>query len=274
MAEEGIGFFRALIRFVTFYKLRKALGLVRAADAQFTGSAQGISDAVDITREQWIHEFNSLKDAVAQVENVLEDKRLQLENANAREKQLLAMREGALHTAEKAKDKDPDTYAKARAAFERYQGEVDSVEQRQATLEKQIADTEQSIKKHMLRLTEFQARIQALPEEKAQLISDFVSNKALIALNDRLTGMQSSLDSGPLDAVRKTNRELSAKARISEKLAGTDSRLQDEDFARAGRESTSEDTFEKMLAARAADRDAKSGVKTAVVSEGDGRPRI
>lgn len=273
MADEGIGFWRALGRLITFYRLRKSLGLVRAADAQFTGSAQGISDAVDITREQWISQFNSLRNAVAQVENVLEEKRQQLEDANTKEKKLLEMREGALASAERNRGKNEDQFKKDQAAFERYQVEINSLEQRQATLEKQIAETEQSVKKHMLRLTEFQARIQALPEEKAQLISDFVSNKALMELNDRLMGMQSSLETGPLDAVRKANRELSAQARISEKLAGTDSRLQDEEYAQAGRQSTSESTFEKMLAARAADRDAKSGVK-ATVAEGEGRPKI
>lgn len=277
MPDEGIGLFRALWRFFTFYKLRKATGLVRAANRQFTGSVQGISDAVDITREEWIREFNGLRDAVAQVENVLEDKRTALEAENEKEKVLLDQREGALRAAEKHKDKNPDEYAKAQAAFQRYQTAVVETEARQATLEKQIAETAEAMKKHMLRLTEFQAKIQALPEEKAKLIADHVSNKALIALNDRLSGLQSSLESGPLDEVRKANRELSAKARISEKLAGTDSRLQDEDYARLGRESASDSSFEAMLAARKAEREAKSGVRTtpAVVTEAsDGRPRI
>lgn len=279
MSDEGMSWFQVIFRFFTFYSARKKLGWIRAANRQFTGSVQGISDAVDLTREHWIREFNGLRDAVAQVENVLEDKRTALEAENENEKLLLDQREGALRAAERHKDKNPDEYAKAQAAFQRYQNAIVDTEARQATLEKQIAETGEAMKKHMLRLTEFQAKIQALPEEKARLIADHVSNKALIALNDRLSGLQSSLDSGPLDEVRKDNRELSAKARISEKLAGTDSRLQDDDYARVGRESASETSFENMLVARKAEREAKTGVKTApaVVAEtgaGDGRPRI
>ncbi len=274
MSEERIGFLASIWRFFTFYKWRKSLAIARAADQQFTGSVAGISDAVDLTREQWLAEFNGLKSAVAQVENVLEDKKTELQNANEEEKKLLQMREGALHTAEGAKDKDPDTYTKAKAAFERYQEKIVATEERQKTLEQQITDTEQSVKKHMLRLTEFQAKIQALPEEKARLVSDFVSNKALIDLNNRLTGMQSSLESGPLDAVRKANRQLSAEARISDKLAGTDSRLQDDDFARAGREATSENAFDAMLSARKAEREQKTGGGVAVAEKVDDRPKI
>ena len=48
MADEQMGLFRALWRLVTFYGLRKQLGLVRAADRMFTGSTEGIGDALDL----------------------------------------------------------------------------------------------------------------------------------------------------------------------------------------------------------------------------------
>ena len=37
MAEEQMGLWRAFWRLLTFYGLRKQLGLVRAADRMFTG---------------------------------------------------------------------------------------------------------------------------------------------------------------------------------------------------------------------------------------------
>ena len=65
MADENIGIVRALWRFVTFYGLRKRMGLVRAADRLFTGSADGISDAYDIHRDQLVRRYNELLNAVA-----------------------------------------------------------------------------------------------------------------------------------------------------------------------------------------------------------------
>lgn len=274
MSEE-IGFFRALVRFFTFYKLRKALGLIRAADAQFTSSVEGISDAYDLHQDELVRQFHGLRDAVAQVETVLEDKRSQLEKLNQRENQLLDLREGALTKAES----DLANQEKHRAAFNRYQTEINDTEGRQARLEKEIAETSESMRKHMLRLTEWQANIQKLPEEKANAVADFVSARQIIELNDRLNSLQRSIDRGPIEAVRKANRELTAKARISEKLAGTDVRLQDQEYEQAGRQSLSDTNFDQMLAARKAEREAKTGVKTApaVVTEtgaGDSRPRI
>lgn len=272
--SEGIGFFSALWRFFTFYKLRKALGLARAADAQFTGSVDGISDAFDLHQDALIRQFNGLRDAVAQVENVLEDKRHQLDTLNQKEDKLIKLREGALAKAES----DPANTEQHKAAFNRYQTEISETEQRQAVLEKEIGEVSQSMKKHMLQLTDLQSKIQRLPEGKANAIADHVSAKMIIQLNDRLNGLQTSLDRGPIDAVLKANRELTAKARITEKLAGTDVRLQDQEYEQAGSQSLSDTSFDKMLAARKAEREAKTGVKaapaTVTESSGDGRPRI
>ena len=58
-----------------------------------------------------------------------------------------------------------------------------------------------------------------------------------------MQGLKTAMDRGPLDAVRKHNRELSAKARISQKLAGADVNVQDAQYAKAGQRSTSSDRF-------------------------------
>ncbi len=70
-SEGQIGFFAALWRFISFYEARKALGLVRAADAQFTGSAAGISDAFDIHHEQLKAEFATFWESLSAVETAV-----------------------------------------------------------------------------------------------------------------------------------------------------------------------------------------------------------
>ena len=109
-------------------------------------------------------------------------------------------------------------------------------------------------------LTSLQAEIQNLPSQKAQAIGDFVSNQKVIELNRRLQGLQASLDHGPLDAVLQANRELAAKARVSERLSGTDVRAQDAEYADAGRSSSIDEDFGAMLATRKAEREAKTGM--------------
>jgi hypothetical protein len=80
-----------------------------------------------------------------------------------------------------------------------------------------------------------------------------------VELNDRLTGMQSSIDRGPIEAVLAHNRELTARARVSTRLAGTDVNKQDEEYASVGQKTQSSDRMAAMLAARKAEKEAATG---------------
>ncbi len=277
--EEQVGIMQALWRFITFYRLRKALGLVRAANKQFTGSTSGIRDAFDLEMNQKVQEYKQLESAVAEVENVIEDKRLELERLNNEEKELLRKREGALALAEKAQaEGSNDTFVQHKAAFERFQSRVNEVEERQKGLSEQIKQYEDSMKKYMLQLTKMQAYVQSLPAKKAEAIADFVSAQRIIELNHRLMGIKTSYEDGPVSLVLEENRRLTAQARVTEKMAGTSVELQDTMYAEAGRSSESGDVFTKMLAARKAQKEAQAvpaeKEKVAESKGGNDRPKI
>ena len=277
--EEQVGIMQALWRFITFYRLRKALGLVRAANEQFTGSTSGIRDAFDLEVNQKVQEYKQLESAVAEVENVIETKRLELERLNNEEKDLLKKREGALALAEKAQvEGNNDAFAQHQAAFTRFQSRINEVEERQKSLAEQTEQYEDSMKKYMLQLTRMQAYIQSLPAKKAEAIADFVSAKRIIELNHRLMGIKTSFEEGPVSLVLEENRRLTAQARVTEKMAGTNVELQDTMYADAGRSSESGDVFTKMLAARKAQKEAVAAPaekeKVAESKGGNDRPKI
>lgn len=259
MAEGDIGILQALWRFVTFYRMRKALGLARAADQQFTGSTGGIRDAFDIHRERLIKQFNELRGAVAEVEAVLESKRSELERLNTEEEETLQKRDGALSLAERATESgDTAEYEKHASAFARFQGRIDEIEARQERLEVELKETSGIMEKHLINLQEMSGEIRKMPQQKAEAIADHVSAQKIIELNDRLQGLQSSMERGPIEAVLEANRKLTAKARITEKLAGTDAAVADKAYSRAGRNMSGNDALEKMLAARKAEREKSS----------------
>ena len=272
MAEEPVGIVRAIFRFFRFWNWRKARGIIDAADQQFTGSVDGIGAAFDIHQEQLIKQFNGLRDAIAEVESVLEDKRRRLAKLNDEEQDLLRKREGALVLAEQTQGKDATAYEQHAGAFERFQNRIDEIEEMQKRLEGEIGEASKTVDKHMLQLQEMQAEIQRLPQQKAEAIADYVSAKQIIELNDRLQGMESSVDRGPIAAVLEANRQLTSKARITEKLAGADVRVQEKEYARAGREATAHSKLQEMLAARKAEREAKSPDSPDKVK--DDRPKI
>jgi phage shock protein A len=273
---EQVGFWTGLKRFLTFYWLRKGLGLARMADEQFTSSAQGISDAYDIQQDRMVAQYRELRDAVAQVEMVIEQNCQTLENLNSEQEELIQKRDGALTLAEQSEAGSED-YTRHASAFERFQNRIDEIEVQQGSTETKIGELEQSMKKHMQSLTDLQAEIEKLPTEKAEQIAEFISNQKIVELNERLQGIQTSMDRGPLDAVRRANRELSAKARISEKLAGTDVRQQDAEYAQVGRGDTAKSKMQEMLAARRAERGEVPAAETkeaASEPSEDERPEI
>lgn len=275
MASETVGLIRAIIRFFRFTWLRQALGIIRAGDEQFTGSVSGIRDAFDIHQDRLVRQFQGLRDAVSEVETVLEGKRQRLGNLNKEEADLLVKRDGALTKAEEAKSANDSTALERHSqAFERYQGRIDQIEAEQARLTKEVEASSGTMQKYMTQLTALQAEIQRVPESKAQAIAEFVSAQKIVELNDRLQGIQTSIDRGPIEAVLKHNAELTAKARISEKLAGTDVRAQDTEYTEAGQKTSARNTMEQMLAARATERAARAGTTPVAEKPVAERPRI
>ena len=275
MAEEKIGILRAIFRYFRFWNWKKARGIIKAADEQFTGSVDGISAAFDIQKDKMVSQFQGLRDAIAEVESVLEDKRSRLEELNHEEEDLLKKREGALAMAEKAKEaKDMKSYEKHEHAFERFQVRIEEIETIQGRLYEDVKKTSLTMDKYLLQLQDFQAEIEKMPNQKAEAIADYVSAKQIVELNDRLQGLETSLDKGPISAVLEANKKLTAKARISEKLAKSDVRLQDKEYERAGRESTAKSKMEEMLTARKLEKNKKVGVSKEKAKDKDNRPKI
>ena len=260
MSDERIGLFEALWRFITFYKLRKALGLARAADAQFTGSAEGISDAYDLHHDQLVHEYKEFFQALSEVESAIESKRNRLKEVQDRRKQAEKALEGALSVYEKAQAKaDQAAMNEAEKDGESFRQDVNRMQGQETELQTDIASQEQKVTELEGRLTAMQREIQNLSVEKADAIADFVSNKKLIEARERLMGLKSRIDMGPIDAVRKANMDLAAKARVAGRLAGADADQKREKYLEAGDQSLATTDFKKLVEARKAQREQATG---------------
>jgi chromosome segregation ATPase len=267
-----MNFFQSLWRFATFYQFRKAMGLARAADAQFTSSADGISDAFDIHKEQLIKEYKEFLNALSEVETAVEQKRNRLEQVKKQKKQSEHALEGALSLYEQAQASgDKKQMEDAETDGNSFRAEVNKFTEQETELNTDIADQEGRLNKLEGRLSSMQAEISKLSGEKADAISDFVSNKKLIEASERLMGLKSRMDEGPLDAVRKANQELAAKARVSNRLAGTDAQDKREKYLKAGETSAASTDFQKMIAARKAEKEQSTGAAPQSTEE---RPKI
>lgn len=254
---EKVGILRAFFQWLKFWDWGKGREILDSAHGRFTKSPQGISHAFDIHQDRLVGEYREMRNAVGSLELVIEQDRQRLESLNKEEDDHVRRRDGALRAVEATAETDPER-AKHVAAFERFDSRIQEIEAEQASLESKIASNTTGIKGYLSKLTAMQSEIQRMPGEKARQIAEFVSNQKIIELNERLQGIQTSMDRGPIEAVLKANRELSARARVSEKLAGTDVQAQDEDYARMGSGSRASDRMAQMLAARKAEREGTS----------------
>jgi chromosome segregation ATPase len=267
-----MGFFESVWRFITFYKFRKAMGVTRAADAQFTSSSDGISDAYDIHREQMIKEYQDFLSALSEVESAVESKRNRLAAIQKSKKETEHALEGALTTYEQAQTAgDKKAMEEAESDGNMFRAEVTKLNEQEKELTDDITSQTDRLSKLENKLSTMQAEISKLPDEKADAIADFVSNKKLIEASERLMGLRSRMDMGPIEAVRKANEELAAKARVSGRLAGTDSQERRDKYVKAGEEAAAQTDFQKMLAARKAEKEQSTGSSSAVT---DDRPKI
>ncbi len=78
---------KSIWNFFLFRWIRAALGIKRSAEAQFTGSVDGIKDAFEIKAMSLSKRYTDLRDAVAQVEGVIQGKRNRLAESPRRGRQ-------------------------------------------------------------------------------------------------------------------------------------------------------------------------------------------
>jgi chromosome segregation ATPase len=270
--SERIGLFQAAWRLISFYKLRQAMGLVRAADAQFTGSADGISDAYDLHHEQLVHEYKEFFSALSEVESAIESKRARVKEIQEKRKKSEKALEGALSVYEKAQTAgDQAAMTEAEHDGESFRKDVNRLTEEETGLNTDITAQQARLGDLEGRLTSMQREIQNLSVEKADAIADFVSNKKLIEAQERLMGLKSRMESGPIDAVRKANMDLAAKARVAGRLAGTDADHKLDKYVDAGEHSAANSDFKKLVEARKAEKEQATG-KAEVKNED--RPKI
>lgn len=273
--NNSIGFFAAVWRFISFYKIRKALGIARAADDQFTKSAGGISDAFDIEHDNLVGDYKSLMGAVAQAEAALETKRGRVKEIAGKigEKQKLFNGAVAIYrnNVNATDDAGKAKAAKAQADGTTFKQAITDLTAEAERIEADIKAQEPNITRLMTQLSAMQRRISELPSEKAAAVSEFVSNKAIIEANERLNNLKTARERSPLDAVKKALNEQSAAARVSSKLSGIDTAATDAEYLDAGTKTTAQDDF--MSAVAAADAKHAEATGQAAPSEKD-RPQI
>ena len=232
---------RSVIRFVTTLGGLLSNRVDEGTDALATSPA-GVKAAFRQARERWTGQYHEVRDAVSQLLMVMEQRRAEIKKLEQEQEQLETKKRGAV---EKYKATREERY---QSAFQEYHGRLAVIDGRLVELNHEVEEMQGQIERYKVRLTEMQQQIQNLDRQEAEAIADIVSSKQIVALNDRMTHLGTSLQDENLQAIERARQKLKAKARLSDELAGTDAAVLDREVLAAGLSSDAMSEFNKMLA--------------------------
>ncbi|HEY9774551.1 MAG TPA: hypothetical protein V6C81_12180 [Planktothrix sp.] len=260
MADGKIGILTAFWRFVSFYNLRKGRQIADAADAQFTGSVQGIKAGYDIHADQLVTRFKDLRDATATFETAIETKKQRaggLKDKIEKKERALSGALVAIEKAQAAKDTTAENAARTDAA--QFKKEADDLHTELDSVTAELAAAETRREKLFRQLQDLKKEIEGLGAEKAEAIAQFITNKQLLETLDRLDNLTTAVDRGPIDAIRKSNQELAARTNVAERLHEATSTDREKQYLEQGTTADANDAINAMLAARKSKREEQTG---------------
>jgi chromosome segregation ATPase len=285
MADENIGFFKAVWRFFTFYKLRKSLGLIRAADRQFTTSAQGIEDAGTIKLMNLQKRAKEFLSALAGLENAIELKKSELTKMRDDKKLLIKKRNGAAAVIEKTEkelaaaksDEERDELngklERAMADGKKFSADIKKIEADEPGMAEFIALEQKKIIPLESQLKALNQEIKDLPAKTQAKAAQFLSNQQMLEAYKRMNNLNSPLESDPMDAVDKMLAQQNAEVKVAGRIAVNTTDTSGTEYLEAGDAEAGDDEFDKFLKSRKTERDAKTG-ETPDQKNTEERPRI
>lgn len=239
-----MGIFRSFYRYIVTLGGLIGGDIDSRTDAMLT-TPTGIKSTFEKTREQWTRQYGEVREAVAQLMLVLNQKRRQVDALKEEAKDVKIKMKGAVEQYKKTQE------PRYQEAFTDLFNRDKAIAVQQENLDKEIRELHGKVNQYREKLKEMQVRIQDLKKQESEAIADIVSSQQIIKLNDSLNSISMDLDDRNLQAINERREALRNQADLSGQLAETEvSRDLDKELADAGMKSEAADVFAAMLAER------------------------
>jgi len=277
--------FSAIGRMINNFLTMLGLKAEAAADRQFTKDAQSKAMAFDLYGEDLENDFRAMADAITQAEVAVQTKRDNRDN----NKDSLAEAEDALNGALAAYEEaernfnaaspaDKEKWQKAMEEAQKdgtqFQADITRLTQKIADLDAEIEGHEGKLDELMGQLEDIQKEIANLPADKAQAVADHIANSKLLEAYERAMGLKKTANRRPIDAVLEDNKNMAAKTKVVGKIAGVDADKKREKYVTQGRKDAAGSDFQKLLKARATQKQQSTGDAPVTETTTEERPKI
>lgn len=217
-------------------------GDIDAATDRMLATPGGVKTTFQKTREQWTKQYAEVREAVAKLMMVLEQKKHQVDRLQKEAAEVKTKMKGAVR---QFKEKGDATY---QTAFSELHARDQQLTAEQEGLQGEIKELQGKVGQYKAKLEEMQKRIQELKQQEASAIADIVSSQQIIKLNDRLSNVSTELDDRNLQAIEDRRQNLRAQATLSGELGTVEKPDLDKELLAAGTSSEADDLFAAMLA--------------------------
>jgi len=235
-----MGLFSSISR---FFRRLFGLGsgaLDNASDKMLTANEYTIRAQFRKVREKLLKGHASVRNAVANLMAINEDKKQEIIELEKKIKELETKKIGAVRKFKETQDlKYQDAFKQCHAQLERAKQKL---EENKTFVESNSANLD----KYKRQLVTLQNKIDDLKAQEDQAVADIVSSRQVTQLNEMLSGFSTDVDMQGIKAIEEARKKSLAQAKLSTELSASSKKEIDEELLAAG--SDVDEEFAKLLA--------------------------
>ena len=235
-----MGFFRAIARFFTrLFGLGEG-ALNNAGDKMLTANESTIRSQFRKVREDLLKNHTTVRNAVANLMAINEEKKNETEELNKKVKELETKKIGAVRKFKETND------VKYQDLFKEFSVQLQKATESIALNKTFIEQNSSNIEKYKAQLVTLQTRIEELKSQEDQAVADITSSRQITKLNELLSGLSTDVNMQGIEAIDEARKKALANAKLSTELSQTSKSAVDDELLAAG--SNLDEEFAKMLA--------------------------
>jgi phage shock protein A len=234
-------------------------GKVDSASDSLASNPQVIRANFDRIIDEKKARIGQYKDAVARMIAQEENKLARIKDLTGEIERLEQLKEGAAAKARSVVEwlkgegksmeeiKANEDYQRCLAAFNDFSSSLKEKEQHVAELEADVKELETTIGHHKVQLQGLLREIDKIKQESSETVADVITAREEQQINDMLAGVSTDRTGRELEELRELRQQAKAGARVSRELAGTDTKVQEEEFLQYATKSAAANEFDQLI---------------------------
>lgn len=237
-----MGFFRSIFRLIrSMFGLAEG-GTDRATNSLLTSSPDAIRNQFQKTRNDWTKNYNSLKEAIAELQVLLNASLADLASHQDAIERLDNLMLGAIEQYKRTQDES------LKIDYANFASQKESKIQLAEECKAKIDRDQKLIDTYTSNLEELRINIEKLKEEEARTVADITASKRIQAINEKLQGLSTDSSSRNLDVIREEAKKVKAMTQIDSKVSGADALKSEKKLLDAAKSSKYLSEFNKATA--------------------------